>query len=152
MLASELGDVLLQVVLHSRIAEEQGDFDIYDVIAALIAKLTRRHPHVFGDSENDIPSIFRRWEEIKARERQSRSGEAAANDAAPTLVRARKAVFALAKLERLSVLDAEDPAESDEDRAGRRLLAIIAGVWREGLDPELVLRKALDRLHAETLP
>ena len=67
-------------------------------------------------------------------------------------MRARKAVFALAKLERLSVLGVEDPSESDEDRAGRRLLGIIAEMWREGLDPELVLRKTLDRLHAETHP
>ena len=48
-LADELGDLLLQVLFHARIASEVGDFDIDDVAAALVAKLKRRHPHVFGD-------------------------------------------------------------------------------------------------------
>jgi len=67
-LASELGDVLLQVLLHSQIASEREEFSIDDVIAGLAEKLTRRHPHVFGDASNDLLSVHRRWEEIKSQE------------------------------------------------------------------------------------
>jgi uncharacterized protein YabN with tetrapyrrole methylase and pyrophosphatase domain len=141
-LASELGDVLLQVLLHSRIASERGEFSIDDVIACLVEKLTRRHPHVFGDASNDLPSITRRWEEIKSRENQVEA-------TLPILVRARKAVSALAKRERAGLIDAERIGRTPEERAGARILAVIDAAWREGFDPELALQKALDRLGKE---
>src|ERR1700688_2395138 len=54
-LKDELGDLLLQVAFHARMAEEQGSFDFGDVVEAITAKLVRRHPHVFGDERSDDP-------------------------------------------------------------------------------------------------
>ena len=69
-LASELGDLLLQVVLHAQLAAEEGVFDLTDVWAAIAAKIVRRHPHVFGDAEAQTASdVNRQWERIKAGER-----------------------------------------------------------------------------------
>ena len=69
-LAEELGDVLLQVVLHSQIAQERGDFDLSDVQDGLVRKIVRRHPHVFGDaSAATTRDVQRNWEVIKASER-----------------------------------------------------------------------------------
>ena len=69
-LTEELGDVLLQVVLHSQIAQERGDFDLADVQDGLVRKIVRRHPHVFGDaSATTTRDVQRNWEAIKAGER-----------------------------------------------------------------------------------
>jgi ATP diphosphatase len=72
-LEEELGDLLLQVVFHARMAEEQGAFDFGDVVAAITAKLIRRHPHVFGKERADDPQAVKGlWEEIKAQEKAAR--------------------------------------------------------------------------------
>ncbi len=69
-LAEELGDLLLQVVLHAQLAAEEGVFDLTDVNAAIATKIVRRHPHVFGDAEARTASdVNRQWERIKADER-----------------------------------------------------------------------------------
>jgi MazG family protein len=69
-LAGELGDLLLQVVLHAQIAAESGAFDLTDVQAAIATKIVRRHPHVFGDAEARTPAdVNRQWERIKGDER-----------------------------------------------------------------------------------
>jgi tetrapyrrole methylase family protein/MazG family protein len=69
-LAGELGDLLLQVVLHAQLAAEEGVFDLTDVNAAIASKIVRRHPHVFGDAEARTASdVNRQWERIKADER-----------------------------------------------------------------------------------
>lgn len=66
----ELGDLLFQIVFHSRIAEERGEFSLQDVIAANIEKMTRRHPHVFGDTRLDTDKeVLANWEEIKKKEK-----------------------------------------------------------------------------------
>jgi ATP diphosphatase len=72
-LEDELGDLLLQVVFHARMAEEQGAFDFGDVVEAITAKLIRRHPHVFGDARAKDPQAVKGlWEEIKAQEKAAR--------------------------------------------------------------------------------
>lgn len=74
-LAEELGDLLLQVVFHSQIADEEGSFDLADVARGISDKMVRRHPHVFGGE--DRPSAdeqTQRWEDIKAAERAAESG------------------------------------------------------------------------------
>jgi tetrapyrrole methylase family protein/MazG family protein len=84
-LAEELGDLLLQVILHAQLAAEAGVFDLTDVEATLSAKIVRRHPHVFGDAEARTASdVNRQWERIKADERKA-AGEAtgAAADESP---------------------------------------------------------------------
>lgn len=72
-LQDELGDLLLQVVFHARMAQEQGAFDFGGVVEAIATKLIRRHPHVFGDeSAKDPNSVKGLWERIKAQEKQAR--------------------------------------------------------------------------------
>lgn len=74
-LKEELGDVLLQVLFHSELAAERGDFDVNDVLSTLKAKLIRRHPHVFGPKKNpkiSLSDLNRQWKEIKAREKKKR--------------------------------------------------------------------------------
>jgi MazG family protein len=141
LLADELGDVLLQVLLHSQIAAERGTFTIDDVIASLSAKLVRRHPHVFGDASDDLPSIHRRWEEIKTLEGRG-------DVMLPILVRARKALSAAAKLRGITPDRVGEIGETDEEKSGARILREIAAAWETGLDPEIALVKALDRLRA----
>jgi tetrapyrrole methylase family protein/MazG family protein len=66
----ELGDLLFQVIFHAQLARERGDFDIYDILAGTIAKMTRRHPHVFGAASASTPKeALRNWEEIKRQEK-----------------------------------------------------------------------------------
>jgi ATP diphosphatase len=74
-LKEELGDLLLQVVFHARMAEELGAFDVGDVVEVLTAKLIRRHPHVFGDEGSQTPrAVEGLWERIKAQEKAARGG------------------------------------------------------------------------------
>ncbi|MDN5923660.1 MAG: nucleoside triphosphate pyrophosphohydrolase [Xanthomonadales bacterium] len=89
----ELGDLLFQVVLHARIAEEQSLFDFNDVVEAISSKLVRRHPHVFGDVQYaDAAEQSRAWETIKAAERGDEPGDAMAGvpHGLPAWQRARK--------------------------------------------------------------
>src|SRR5919107_4218188 len=80
-LAEELGDLLLQVILHAQLAAEAGVFDLTDVHAAIGTKIVRRHPHVFGDAEAKTASdVNRQWERIKADERASAGPSQAATD------------------------------------------------------------------------
>lgn len=72
-LCEELGDVLLQVLLHARIAEEEGQFTMADVVNGLAEKMVRRHPHVFGNEEYGFPEQNQaRWEEIKRQEKEAK--------------------------------------------------------------------------------
>ena len=72
-LCEELGDVLLQVLLHARIAEEEGQFTMADVVNGLTEKMVRRHPHVFGNEEYGSPEQNQaRWEEIKRQEKEAK--------------------------------------------------------------------------------
>jgi MazG family protein len=84
-LAEELGDLLLQVVLHAQLAAEEGVFDLADVQAALTRKIIRRHPHVFGEAEaRTAADVNRQWERIKADERAAAADDGSAGaDAAP---------------------------------------------------------------------
>ena len=82
-LAEELGDLLLQVVLHAQLAAEAGVFDLADVHAAIAAKIVRRHPHVFGDAEaRTATDVNRQWERIKADERAAAAEQGDGTDGA----------------------------------------------------------------------
>ncbi|MFN4310883.1 MAG: nucleoside triphosphate pyrophosphohydrolase [Ferrovibrio sp.] len=79
-LKDELGDLLLQVVFHSRMAEESGHFSFADVAAGISEKMVRRHPHVFGDVAADHPeTVSTNWESIKAAERAAKAGSSQDN-------------------------------------------------------------------------
>ena len=100
-LRDELGDLLLQVVFHARMAQEQGAFAFDDVVQAITEKMLRRHPHVFGDADARRPDAVKGlWEQIKAEEKAARAAQkgAAAPDGAlagvptalPAMMRAQK--------------------------------------------------------------
>ncbi len=78
-LKEELGDLLLQVVMHSQIASEEGLFDIEDVAKCINDKMVRRHPHVFGDAEvSSSTEVLEKWDEIKKQEKNEKKNMAAA--------------------------------------------------------------------------
>jgi tetrapyrrole methylase family protein/MazG family protein len=73
-LIEELGDLLLQIVFHSRLAQERGDFDIGDVINGVCNKMVRRHPHIFGDiTVEGTEEVLKNWEEIKREEKDMKT-------------------------------------------------------------------------------
>jgi XTP/dITP diphosphohydrolase len=160
-LREELGDVLLQVLFHARIAAERaagdGGFTIDDVADTLAAKLIRRHPHVFGSTAvSSAADVNRNWEEIKKAERSQRS--AAAGGGAPSVLDGvpfgQPALSLAAQLQRraeragmpAASLAAGDPAgEGDAGGIGEELMRVVARARAAGLDPELELRAAARR-------
>jgi len=96
-LCEELGDLLLQVVYHARMAEEQGAFSFHDVVTGITHKMLRRHPHVFGtDEERARPIAPDQWQRIKAQEKQER--------------RARRLEMGIGEEQETSLLDSVPPA------------------------------------------
>ncbi len=88
-MCDELGDVLLQIVMNAQIAKEQGDFSIEDVIDTISKKMIRRHPHVFGDVEdNSVSGILTRWEEIKKGEKKEEYSMKSTAKYLPSVLRA----------------------------------------------------------------
>jgi MazG family protein len=152
-LRDELGDLLLQVVFHARMAEEAGHFRFDDVVAGLCEKLVRRHPHVFGAAEvHTAAEQTESWEAIKAAERAEVGHAADPLDdvplALPALARAAKLQRRAARAGAAAALP-EAPEEPLEATAlGERLFALVAAANRAGLDPEQALRDANARFVA----
>ena len=149
-LREELGDLLLQVAFHARIAEEDPDdpWDIDDVARGIVAKLVRRHPHVFA-SEGGVTTpehVEARWHELKAQEKGRASVTEGIPEALPALLRASKV---LARSEHLDVPlpHAGDPLEAvtDEESLGDLLLVLVAAGRARGWDAEAALRDAVRR-------
>ena len=133
-LREELGDVLLQVVFHARLAQEDADapFDVDDVARDLVAKLVRRHPHVFADeSADDLHGL---WDRIKKGEKQRESVFDGVPLALGALARAQKVA---GRAERAG-LTAGVPGAGDD--LGARLLALVQEARAAGLDAETELR------------
>jgi XTP/dITP diphosphohydrolase len=145
-LQEELGDLLLQVVFHARLAQESTErpFDVDDVAAGIVAKLVRRHPHVFGDEDAaSAEEVERNWEALKAQEKQREGRFDGIPVSLPALARAQKMVGRLARAGRL------DPAEvtsAAADPLQRDLLAAVLSAHETGVDAESALRSALGRL------
>lgn len=146
-LREELGDVLLQVAFHSVVAAERDDetaFTIDDVAGAIVEKLVRRHPHVFGDvTVSGADEVNANWEQIKAAERAAKSGaEASALDGVPlgqpALSLAAQLQRRAARLEAPADLAADLPAEAND--VGTRLFALVREAAERGVDPEAELR------------
>ena len=90
-LADELGDVLLQVVLHAQIAAEEERFDIDEVVARITEKIRRRHPHIFGDARADTPDeVAEKWNSIKREEKVDAPGLLDSSPPLPSLMLAQK--------------------------------------------------------------
>ena len=168
-LAEELGDLLLQVILHAQLAAEAGVFDLADVQAAIATKIVRRHPHVFGDAEVRTASdVNRQWERIKAAERAAAADEAGTagpprsaldgiSSALPALAASQEMQERAANLgydwpsiegvldkvtEELDELRrARDPAERAEE-FGDLLFVLVNVGRREGVEMEAALRAA----------
>jgi XTP/dITP diphosphohydrolase len=165
----ELGDVLLQVVFHARIAAERDDgtgYTIDDVADGIVDKLVRRHPHVFGDvTVAGADEVKRNWDAIKREEKRARAerqAEAGAGQSAPSVLDgvpfAQPALALAAQLQRraaragapeeLARLDSDpgagESARSGED-IGRELFRIVARAREAGRDPEVELRAAARR-------
>ncbi|WP_055716584.1 nucleoside triphosphate pyrophosphohydrolase [Streptomyces torulosus] len=137
-LREELGDVLLQVVFHSRIAEEdpEAPFSIDDVAATIVTKLIHRHPHVFGDATATTPEeVKEHWLRTKAVEKRRESVTDGIPLGQPGLALASK----LASRVRTAGLDVPLPAG---DGIGYELLALAVRAEAEGVDPEAALRAA----------
>lgn len=161
-LVEELGDVLLQVLFHARIGQEHdAPFDIDDVAGGLVAKLTRRHPHVFADGDASTPAeVEAEWERIKAAEKAAATARRSVDgptrpevlDGIPaTLPSLLMAVKVLGRLERRGVdtlARAADQA-ADESDLGAQLLAVIARAQAAGADPEELLRSAVEAFAAD---
>jgi ATP diphosphatase len=168
-LREELGDLLLQVVFHARMAQEQGAFDFGDVVEAITEKLVRRHPHVFADAGGlKVEAVNALWDRIKAQEKAERAtnGKAAETAGAlsgvpvglPALTRALKlqekagkvgfdwndprAVLAKIREEADEIEAALDAPNSDAiaGEAGDLLFAVVNLARHVGADPEAVLR------------
>ena len=151
-LREELGDVLLQVMFHARVAAERTDgtgFTVDDVADGIVTKLVRRHPHVFADvAVSGADDVTRNWDAIKAAERAAGDGPVSALDGVPF---GQPALALAAQLQHraerasapgdLARLEAGD----DGSRLGAELFALVARARAAGLDPELELRAAARR-------
>jgi len=175
-LREELGDVLLQVLFHARIAAERdpgdGGFTIDDVADTLAAKLIRRHPHVFGSTAvSSADDVSRNWEEIKKTERSERRVATGADASAPSVLDGvafgQPALSLAAQLQRRaegagmpgvsggpadpartgdSGKSGEPLATGDPAEIGEELMQVVARARFAGLEPELELRAAARRL------
>jgi nucleoside triphosphate diphosphatase len=151
-LKEELGDLLFQVVLHARIAEQAGQFSLDDVAAAIADKMERRHPHLFGDA-----TVRPDWEGMKAAERAGTSALDGVALALPALMRAEKLQKRAARtgfdwpdadgprakiVEELDEIADAKTADAREDEVGDLLFAAVNLARHLKVDPEVALRRA----------
>ncbi len=139
----ELGDVLLQVAFHSVIGEEEGTFTYPEVEAAIVDKLIRRHPHVFGEVKvRDADEVLRNWEKLKEEEGKKKGPCDEVPAVLGALARARKVQ------ERLGEPPGDERAVREaleKGDLGELLWRVVALARARGEDPEAVLREAVER-------
>ena len=177
-LCEELGDVLMQVMLHAQIAADEGAFTIDDVVRGLDEKLVRRHPHVFGDRSgaHDAAEVLDIWDQVKLAEKAQGDAEAAALEerpkgllesvprALPALMQAQKVsrkaaavgfewdtvddVWAQVGSERAEFEREEPGSEARAVEFGDMLFALVNVARREGIDAESALRASTMKFRA----
>ena len=164
-LREELGDVLMQVVLHAQIAADAGEFTLADVARDIDAKLIRRHPHVFGDADADnSDEVLKIWDEVKLAEKAAKDKAVAAGEAAPeglldgvpthlpALMQAQKVSRKAAAVgfewetvqdvwdevaEERAEFEAEEPGSPEREMEfGDLLFALVNVARKEGIDAE----------------
>ncbi len=163
-LCDELGDLLLQILLHTQIAEEKGEFDMEDVIRSISEKMIRRHPHVFGDAKADSPDeVVANWDEIK---RKENNGEGSLLDSVPKNIPSLAYSHAIQNRAARTGFDWKDfagildkvmeelgelrQAETQQQKVHEfgDLVFVLTNVARWlNIDPELSLRQANDRFY-----
>lgn len=159
-LKDELGDLLLQVVFHARMAEEAGHFALPDVAAAISDKMERRHPHIFGARSATQSGEPQLWEQIKADERAARGAASALDGVAlglPALMRAEKLQKRAARTgfdwpdptgprakinEEIAEVEAAETPAHREEEIGDLLFAVVNWARHIGVDAEAALRRA----------
>ncbi len=157
-LREELGDLLLQVVFHAILSEENGDFDLYDVTETLNEKLVRRHPHVFGDAKG---YSYERWEEIKAKEKGDKKRKLGKiNQSIPGLSMARRVQENAAEYgfdwdsaeevydkvyEEIEELREASTYEDQIEEIGDLLFAVSNLARHLNIDPEIAVRRSTDK-------
>jgi MazG family protein len=155
-LEEELGDLLLQVLFHARLADQEGRFDISSVADGLVAKLVRRHPHVFGEAAvEDADQVVANWEQIKRREKGTGAEERGPwEDLPPALPALLLAYKSQKRAASLGFRPDEDRARTEleaalsgsgESSLGRALFWLVALCRSRGVDPEGALRSELTR-------
>ena len=148
----ELGDVLIQIVFHARIAEERGQFTFDDVAREINAKLVRRHPHVFGAGKlATSEQVILKWEEIKATEKKNGPVSKGVFKELPPRLPALMLAEAVWKQIEKKSLPAEGVVDTaqvravgerlDEATLGKMLFELAAAARAKGLDPEGALRR-----------
>ena len=155
-LREELGDLLLQVLFHARLAEELPEnqrFSVQDVAADLAAKLVRRHPHVFAPDAGPLSAgeVNENWERNKAAEKQRTSVLDGVPMALPSLALASKLVSRARRnglADVAETIDTTDPAVVDEALIGEQLLTVVARASAAGIDAETALRRRANVLAA----
>jgi tetrapyrrole methylase family protein/MazG family protein len=153
-LAEELGDLLMQILLHAQVAEDNGEFTIEDVMASIGAKLVRRHPHVFGDLEVDgAGEVLRNWDTLKKQER----GDAPLLDAVPRAMPALAQAQSVQSRAASAGLDTDAPSTAAAlaawhegvraavDALGDALFSIVREARARNVDAEEALRLAVQR-------
>ena len=156
LMEEELGDLLLQVVMHSCLAEEEGHFDFDDVARGISEKLIRRHPHVFGEDQEKIESsgeVIDRWELIKAQEKNLKGDKEPTSifknlpPQLPALLFAndiykRAVKNGLSQKGEWSQQNVDEQSKAlTEEQVGRTLFELVASCRENGIDPESALRK-----------
>lgn len=146
----ELGDVLMHILLHCEIANEQGKFDFYDVAEDLANKLVRRHPHVFGgrraESEDDVLGI---WREVKAIERKKRVVGGLFDGIPPQLSALRYALDIAKKADSETLEKAAKSAAAKNSRGleiGKKLFDCVREAAAEKIEPEGALRDYISEI------
>ena len=147
----ELGDLLLQVYFHARIAEEDKDqpFNIDDVARTVTDKLVRRHPHVFSDTViKNSSEVLENWERQKAVEKGRTSAIDGVPLGQPALALVTKLLYRVSKFDYKLDLDTSLnlPEKIDEDKLGALLMGLISQAVEKGVDPEAALRSAAKSL------
>ena len=169
-LSEELGDLLMQIVFHTTIAEAAGDFSFDEVVEAICLKMLRRHPHVFGGEQaSDSSEVWARWEEIKARERAESGADESPASALASLPRAlpalQRAQSLIGRAERSGIAPADAPplealgaavealqahegaesADTREEALGALLWAVARYARAHDIDAESALRERAGR-------
>ncbi|MBL0210610.1 MAG: nucleoside triphosphate pyrophosphohydrolase [Holophagaceae bacterium] len=169
-LREELGDLWLQVVFHAQMAEDRGAWDLHDVEAAIVAKLVRRHPHVFGGEAVDGPDqVVANWETIKQEEREAKGLETERRlmEGIPASLSPMEEAMEIGKrcaavgfewpdmegvldkvVEEIAELQAESSEQRVEEEFGDVVFSLMQWARKKGVDPDRALRRQMMRFKA----